>query len=76
MAELPHRRSGHECPIDGCTRRVPSHQLLCAPHWRAVPRDLQRALYRTWDNGRGAGTDAHNEAMHAVIHAAEAARHG
>lgn len=71
MPELPPRSDGHECPIEGCARRVSSHQLLCARHWRAVPRDLQRDLYRTWDRGRGAGTEAHDQAMHAVIHAAD-----
>lgn len=37
----------HKCPIRGCTRRVPSHALLCAVHLPMVApatmRDLQRA---------------------------------
>jgi hypothetical protein len=61
----------HRCPIDGCERRVPSYQLMCPRHWRAVPADVQRRLYRTWDHGRGAGTEDHIEAMDAAIHAAE-----
>lgn len=69
-------RGTHECPVDACPRRVPDHQLMCARHWRLVPPDLQRRLYRAWDRGAGAGTDAHADAMAAAIHAAEVAEAG
>lgn len=61
----------HACPIEGCERRVPDYQLMCPRHWRAVPVDIQRLLYRAWDRGRGRGTEEHIEAMDAAIHAAE-----
>jgi hypothetical protein len=61
----------HRCPVGDCKRRVPAHQLMCARHWRLVPRDIQRVVYRAWRRGRGAGTAAHQEAMAAAITAVE-----
>lgn len=65
--------SDHECPIDGCAKRVPDHMLMCGAHWRRVPADLRSRLYRAWSGGAGAGSDEHAEAMRACIHAVEAA---
>lgn len=41
----------HECPAPGCTRRLPFHILACRDHWRRLPRDLQRAVTRSWSHG-------------------------
>ena len=63
MAEATHARElaeqarytlVHLCPAEGCRRRVPSPRLMCSPHWRMVPLEIQRAVcnaYRTgqWD---------------------------
>lgn len=38
----------HECPIDGCNRKVPDERLMCGPHWHRVPAQLQRRVYVTW----------------------------
>jgi hypothetical protein len=39
----------HKCPIDGCeVTDLPRSILMCALHWRKVPRDLQRAVNRAW----------------------------
>ncbi len=59
----------HECPRDGCTALVDTGKLMCAEDWRQVPAPLQRAVYRTWDKGRGAGSLAHRAAMKAAIRA-------
>jgi hypothetical protein len=59
----------HECPKNGCVRRVPAHQLMCPADWRSVPADLQSAVWRTWRGGRGKGTRAHLAAMEAAIDA-------
>jgi uncharacterized protein (DUF736 family) len=40
----------HECPAIGCTRKLPRHLLMCAPHWRLVPRGLQAEVYAAWAN--------------------------
>lgn len=62
----------HTCPIRGCDRQVPDHQLLCLPHWRQTPHHLQRELYDSWARGRGAGSPRHIAAMRACVRAVEA----
>lgn len=57
----------HDCPIDGCTKRIPHAVLMCRHHWAKVPRQLQGAVYRAWARGRGAGTDAHTTAIAAAV---------
>jgi hypothetical protein len=66
---MPHHHDDdtHECPGPGCTRRVPSHMLACARHWRQVPMNLQQRVYRTWNRGAGYGTPEHHEAMQAAV---------
>lgn len=61
----------HDCPIARCVQRVPHHQLMCRRHWRLVPAGEATAVYRTWRNGRGAGSEEHIEAMNAAIAAVE-----
>jgi hypothetical protein len=46
----------HDCPGPRCTRRVPDRLLMCGPHWRLVPADLQRAVYAAYNHGRGVGS--------------------
>lgn len=44
------------CPAR-CGRHVRVGNLLCAPCWHAVPREMQVAVWRTWrawQNERGA----------------------
>jgi hypothetical protein len=57
----------HECPGPGCEVQVPAHMLACSRHWYQVPRPLRTAVWRAWDNGAGAGTPAHTEAMRRAI---------
>lgn len=54
----------HECPKDGCSRRVSRSQLACKAHWAWVSPPVQRevyAAYRSGDVGR------HVAAMEAAI---------
>lgn len=40
----------HTCAATNCTRQVPTHLLMCNPHWQLVPDVLKRrvwAAYRT-----------------------------
>lgn len=58
----------HQCPARRCPRtNVPADQLMCALHWRLVPRPLQRAVYQAWDHGAGRGTPEHLAAMAAAV---------
>lgn len=59
--------SSHVCPVGPCTRMVLDHQLMCSEHWRLVPPDVGRHLYRAWGRGAGAGTAAHETAMRECI---------
>ena len=59
----------HKCPINGCPRKVPQHLLMCATHWRLVPKDLQREVYSAFDDGLGAGTEEHVHACRRAIDA-------
>lgn len=63
--------NGHRCPVGDCRERVRDDQLMCRRHWWAVPRDLQRELYRAWRRGAGAGSNEHQAAMADCIAAVE-----
>ena len=42
----------HPCPIRGCTvDDVPSHQLLCRPHWAMAPIPLRVTITKLFANG-------------------------
>lgn len=70
------------CPVEGCETTVPSSHLMCARHWRMVPKLLQGRVYRAWRE-RGiaqrsgdlaalrAACDAHQVASQAAIEAVE-----
>ena len=57
----------HECPADGCTRRVPMDMLMCYQDWKRVPKPLQRAVWRAWDHGNGSGSPEHVAAIRAAV---------
>lgn len=41
----------HPCAIPGCTRPAKDRQLMCWPHWRRVPKALNRAIFATYAHG-------------------------
>lgn len=44
--------SAHTCHATGCDKVVKPSMLMCAPHWRMVHSDLQRAVWRTYVPGQ------------------------
>lgn len=44
--------SGHECHARGCATKVPPRLLMCGPHWRRVPKELQEAVWKTYRKGQ------------------------
>lgn len=36
----------HPCPIPQCEHRISKSLLMCWPHWRRVPKFLQRVIWR------------------------------
>jgi len=72
---------GNPCPVKGCTAHAKPNQLMCWPHWRRVPKPLNRAVFETYADARGrelggeARIDAirrYREARDAAIAAVEA----
>jgi hypothetical protein len=59
----------HRCPGPRCPIYIPYELLMCRKHWGQVPAGIKHLVWRTWANGKGAGTDAHNEAMGRAIRA-------
>ena len=53
----------HTCPGPGCSAQIPYHMLACRTHWYQVSRPVRSLVWRTWDNGKGAGTHDHRQAM-------------
>ena len=39
-----------KCPI--CGAPIRRGRLMCLPHWRMVPMDMQRAINRRWKDWR------------------------
>jgi len=39
------------CAVPGCTAGAKPQQLMCWPHWRRVPKVLNRAIFDTCANG-------------------------
>lgn len=42
----------HRCHAVGCLVPVPPRMLMCGPHWRMVPENLQRAVLRHYRRGQ------------------------
>lgn len=42
----------HLCHATGCTVEVPPKLLMCPRHWRMVPPDIQRAVWRHYRPGQ------------------------
>lgn len=56
----------HECPKNGCDRRVPFHMLACRAHWYQVPKPIRDAVWRTYRDP-GMGSPEHGAAIRAAI---------
>lgn len=41
----------HACRVPDCERPAKDGQLMCWPHWRRVPKALNRAIFQTYRNG-------------------------
>jgi hypothetical protein len=49
---VPVTPSGHLCSLAAhklCNVALAIHLLMCAPHWRMVPKPLQQKVYRAWE---------------------------
>ncbi len=41
-------KTDHACAVDECTKPLPVHILMCRPHWRMVPKPMQRDVTGSW----------------------------
>jgi hypothetical protein len=64
--------ASHQCPVNGCPRRVAMHMLMDRDHWYMVPRPLRNAVWDAYDGGFGAGTPEHMDAIRAAVEAVNA----
>jgi hypothetical protein len=60
-------QSGHRCPGRGCDAMVPYDQLACRPHWYSLPQPIRNRIWATWHRGRGAQSQAHNDAVSEAV---------
>lgn len=49
--------NARECPVDPCPRTVRPGHLMCAVHWRQIPKPIQLQVWRTWRAFEKAMTD-------------------
>lgn len=56
----------HKCPVESCSKQQPQNILMCAGHWRMVPRDIQRQVLDGWHKGSGNYMAARQAAINAV----------
>lgn len=45
-------RSDHHCHARGCTVATKSEMLMCLRHWRMVPKQLQREVWKHYRAGQ------------------------
>ncbi len=53
----------HTCHARNCEASVPPKMLMCLKHWRMVPRDLQKAVWREYVPGQEIRKDPTPEYM-------------
>lgn len=56
----------HTCHAIDCDVVVPPRLLMCARHWRMVPRALQNTVWATYVPGQEARKDPTREYLHAA----------
>jgi hypothetical protein len=57
--------SDKRCSKPGCTRRTPSGQLACRPHWFALSRDLRQTINAAF---RANDTTTYRQALVDAMH--------
>jgi hypothetical protein len=56
----------HQCHALRCNKVVPPKMLMCAKHWRMVPRALQRAVWERYRPGQEVAKNPTGEYLHAA----------
>lgn len=53
--------TSHLCHVPTCTKGVPPKMLMCATHWRQVPKPLQSQVWATYRSGQEADKNPSEE---------------
>lgn len=61
----------HTCHAVNCTVEVPRKMFMCLRHWRLVPKDMQRKIWKHYQPGQENDMDLVTDAY---LDAARAAR--
>lgn len=54
----------HTCHAAGCEVITQPRMLMCARHWRMVPKHIQRRVYAHYQPGQEEGEHTPTEAWH------------
>lgn len=49
---IPEEDNVHRCHAKNCLTPIPPKLLMCLPHWRMVPREIQAAIWRHYRPGQ------------------------
>lgn len=66
----------HSCHATGCKKAVRPALLMCLPHWRMVPKDIQKLVWKNYRPGQEVDkrpTREYLEVMKRAIRAVEEA---
>lgn len=58
----------HTCPAIGCSRVVKDQYLMCASHWRLVPREIRGKIWSYVKKDRARYFEAVKEAVNEVAY--------
>lgn len=59
----------HKCHATGCEKEVPPRMLMCAAHWRMVPKTIQRRVWNTYVEGQEIRKDPTSAYLNAMAQA-------
>lgn len=48
----PKEREAHKCHARNCPTNIKSTLLMCAKHWKMVPKEIQDEIYNTYRKGQ------------------------
>lgn len=60
-----------KCLIANCTAMIPSGSVMCLKHWRMVPKEMQRDVWRHYRAGDVRQSLAYQNAAKAAAQAVE-----
>lgn len=64
--------ASHHCIMSNCAQEIPANRLMCRPHWKMVPQELQRAVWKHYRPGQEVDRNLSCDYMIAAKRAIEA----